>query len=98
VFSPNPLIGFLSGATDMATKLADGTLAPDRAAVAPQLIIGLRIDAALSLLFAVILWIVIIDMLRMSLRLRAGKPVLPLSESKYIRTQLQPGMAASGHA
>ncbi len=98
VFSPNPQIGFLSGAANMAAGLADGALSPEQAAVAPQLIIGQRIDAALAMLFAIILWIVIIDMLRMSLRLRAGKPVLPLSESKYIRTQLQPGMVPSGHA
>src|SRR6185369_13910290 len=33
VFSPNPGVGFLSGAADMAAKLAAGTLPPDRAAV-----------------------------------------------------------------
>jgi carbon starvation protein len=82
----------------MAAKLAEGTLSPEQAAVAPQLIIGQRIDAALALLFAIILWVVIIDMLRMSFRLRAGKSVLPLSESHYVKTQLQPTMVAAGHA
>jgi len=33
--------------------------------------------------------------LRMSLRMRSGKAVLPLSESKYIRTQLDPAMVVS---
>jgi len=96
VFSPNPAIGFLSGAASMAEKLAAGTLSPERALVAPQLIIGQRIDAALAFLFAVILWIVIVDMLRMSLRMRSGKPVLPLSESKYVRTQLDESMISTG--
>jgi carbon starvation protein len=96
VFSSNPTIGFLSGAASMAKNLADGTLSPERAAVAPQLIIGQRIDAALAFLFAVILWIVIVDMLRMSLRMRSGKPVLPLSESKYVRTQLDESMVSAG--
>jgi carbon starvation protein len=96
VFSPNPAIGFLSGAASMAAKLAAGTLSPERAAVAPQLIIGQRIDAALAFLFAVILWVVIVDMLRMSMRMRSGKPVLPLSESKYIRTQLDENMISTG--
>jgi len=96
VFSPNPAIGFLSGAASMAEKLAAGTLSPERAAVAPQLIIGQRIDAVLALLFAVILWVVIVDMLRMSTRMRSGKPVLPLSESKYIRTQLDESMISTG--
>ena len=97
VFSANPAIGFLSGAATMAEKLAAGTLPPDRAAVAPQLIIGQQIDAALALFFAIVLWIVIIDMLRMSLRLRSGKSVLPLSESKYIKTQLDPNLVTSSH-
>ena len=96
VFSPNPAIGFLSGAASMAEKLAAGTLSPERAAVAPQLIIGQRIDAVLAFLFAVILWVVIVDMLRMSMRMRSGKPVLPLSESKYIRTQLDESMISTG--
>jgi carbon starvation protein len=96
VFSPNPAIGFLSGAASMAEKLAAGTLSPERAAVAPQLIIGQRIDAALAFLFAVILWVVIVEMLRMSMRMRSGKPVLPLSESKYIRTQLDESMISAG--
>ena len=47
--------------------------------------------------FAIVLWIVIIDMLRMSLRLRSGKSVLPLSESKYVKTQLDPNLVASSH-
>ena len=97
VFSSNPAIGFLSGAANMAEMLAAGTLPPDRAAVAPQLIIGQQIDAALDLFFAIVLWIVIIDMLRMTLRLRSGKSVLPLSESNYVKTQLDPNLVTSSH-
>ncbi|HEX4984834.1 MAG TPA: carbon starvation CstA family protein [Burkholderiales bacterium] len=97
VFSPNPAIGFLSGAASLAEKLAAGTLPPERAAVAPQLIVGQQIDAALALFFAVVLWIVIIDMLRMSLRMRAGKPVPPLSEAGYVRTTLDPDLVAVSH-
>jgi len=84
VFSSLPQIGFLAGANDMAAKLAAGTLTPEVAAVAPQLIIGLRIDAVLTILFATMLWIVILDMLRVSYRFLKGKPVLPLSESAYV--------------
>ncbi len=84
VFSSVPQIGFLAGANDMAAKLAAGTLTPEVAAVAPQLIIGQRIDAVLTILFATMLWIVILDMLRVSYRFIQGKPVLPLSESAYV--------------
>jgi carbon starvation protein len=57
-------------------------------ASAPALILGQRIDAVLALLFAVILWVVILDMLRMSTRFLNGKPVNPLSESPHTQTQL----------
>jgi carbon starvation protein len=77
--------------------LAAGTLPPERAAVAPQLIIGQQIDAALALFFAIVLWVVILDMIRMSVRMRSGKAVLPLSEARYIRTQLDPRMLTSAH-
>ncbi len=90
VLSSNPAIGFLSGAAQMQQQLLAGTLSPERAAVAPQLIIGQQIDAALALFFALVLWVVIIEMLRMSLRLRSGKSVLPLSESAYVQTRLEP--------
>jgi carbon starvation protein len=99
VFSPNPAIGFLAGAGDLAAKLAAGTLPAERAASAPQLILGQRIDAALALLFATLLWIVIVDMLRVSLRFVKGQSVLPLTESGYIKTQLDAAMVTgSSHA
>jgi len=41
------------------------------------------------------LWVVIVDMLRMTLRMRSGKSVLPLSESGYIRTNPQLATGAS---
>jgi carbon starvation protein len=95
VFSPNPGIGFLAGASDMAAKLAAGTLPPDRIASAPPLILGQRIDAALALLFAALLWVVIIDMLRVSFHFVKGQAVLPLAESQYVKTQLDSGMLTS---
>src|SRR4029077_13025006 len=50
VSSPTPAIGCLAGASGLAPKLAAGSLSAERAASAPQLILGQRIDAALSLL------------------------------------------------
>jgi carbon starvation protein len=88
VFHPNPAIGFLAGANDLAAKLAAGVLPPEKAAVAPQLIFGQRIDAALAILFAVVLWVVILEMLRMAWRRQKGGAVLPLSESEYRPTRL----------
>jgi carbon starvation protein len=98
VFSPNPGIGFLAAANDLSAQLAAGTLPPERVGSAPQLILGQRIDAALALLFATLLWVVIIDMLRVSFRFVRGRPVLPLAESRYIATQLEVGIATTSRA
>jgi carbon starvation protein len=93
VFSPNPGIGFLAAANDLSAQLAAGTLPPERVASAPQLILGQRIDAALALLFATLLWVVIIDMLRVSFRFVRGHSVLPLAESGYVVTRLEVSIA-----
>ncbi|HZP86458.1 MAG TPA: carbon starvation CstA family protein [Burkholderiales bacterium] len=95
VFSPNPDIGFWSGANVLVAKLAAGTVPADKIGETWAQVVAFRIDAALALLFALLLWVVIIDMLRVSLRFTAGKPVLPLSESKYQPTQLAAGAKLS---
>ncbi|MEQ1881320.1 MAG: carbon starvation CstA family protein [Burkholderiales bacterium] len=96
VFSPNPEIGFWSGANALAAKINEGVIPVEKAGEAWSQVIAFRIDAALALFFAIVLWVVIADMLRMSLRMRAGRPVPPLSESQYVKTQLAPGMAGAG--
>jgi carbon starvation protein len=95
VFSPNPGIGFLAAANDLSAQLAAGTLSPERLASAPQLILGQRIDAVLALLFATLLWVVIIDMLRVTFRFVRGRPVLPLAESGYVVTRLEMNLVST---
>jgi carbon starvation protein len=96
VFSPNPEMGFWSGANALAAKIAEGAIPAEKIAETWSQVIALRIDAALALFFAIVLWVVIFDMLRMTLRLRAGKPVLPLSESGYVKSD--PRLLAGTHA
>ena len=79
----DPRVSFLKGANVLAEKLAAGTLTEAQAAVAPQLIFNQRLDAALTVFFVLILWIVIFDMLRTCYRVVNGKPVLPSSEAPY---------------
>lgn len=83
IFSDDVRVGFLAAANDMATKLATGVLSPEKAAVAPQLIFNQQLDAYLTMFFVVVLWVVIIDMLRVTYRYLAGKPLLPLTESPH---------------
>ncbi len=80
VFSADIRVGFLAAADDMAAKLYSGLLPPEKAAVAPQLIFNQHLDAYLTLFFVAVLWVVIIDMLRLCMRYLSGKRVLKLSE------------------
>lgn len=87
LFSLDPKIGFLAGASDLAEKLAAGALAMDKATVAGKLMVNLRIDAALTALFLLVLWIVILDMLSIAWRAYRGEPLASAAEAPYQRTQ-----------
>ena len=96
VMSPNPKLGFFSGASDMAMKLAAGVLPPDRAAVASRLIFNQRLDGWLTVLFTAILWFVILDMCRVCARKLRKLPVSQSSEAPYQPTRLEDIQVAAG--
>jgi carbon starvation protein len=81
-------IGFFAAANDLTDKLAAGVLPPAKAAIAPQLIFNLHLDAWLTLFFVSLLWLIFFDMLRICLRYLSGKPVLPLTESPHSPSRL----------
>lgn len=83
LFSDDVRIGFLAGANDLAARLAAGTLTETQAAVAPDLIFNQRLDAVLTAFLVTVMWVVILDMLRISLRVIHGRTVLPSSEVPY---------------
>jgi carbon starvation protein len=81
-------IGFFAAANDLTDKLAAGVLPPAKAAVAPQLIFNLHLDAWLTLFFVSLLWLIVVDMLCVCVRYLSGKPVLPLTESPHSPSRL----------
>ena len=93
ITSPDIRIGFLAAANDLASKLAAGALPPEKAAVAPTLIFNQRLDAVLTLFFACLLWVIVLDMLRVCARHLGGKPVPPLSEVPHHPTQMEEAWA-----
>jgi carbon starvation protein len=58
-------------------------LPPEKAAVASQLIFNQRLDAWLTLFFQAVVWFVILDMARVSIRYLRGLPVSSSSEAPY---------------
>jgi carbon starvation protein len=83
LFSPELRIGFLSHAQDLTTKLAAGTLPPNIATTAQQLIFNDYLAAALTGFFLITTWILVLDTLRISYRIITGKPHPPLSEAPH---------------
>jgi len=88
IASADTRIGFFSAANDLTDKLAAGVLPPAKAAIAPQLIFNLHLDAWLTLFFVSLLWLIVFDMLRVCVRYLSGKPVLPLTESPHSPSRL----------
>jgi carbon starvation protein len=88
IFSQDIRVGFFAAANDLAQKLSTGVLPPEKATVAPQLIFNQQLDAWLTLFFVSMLWVVVLDMVRMSWRSLAGLPVNPQSEAAYVATKL----------
>ncbi|MGH9847946.1 MAG: carbon starvation CstA family protein, partial [Blastocatellia bacterium] len=88
ITSTDVRIGFFAAAGDLSDRLASGLLAPEKAAIAPQLIFNLHLDAWLTLFFVGLLWLIVLDMLRVSYRHLAGQSVPPLSEAPHVPSRL----------
>ncbi len=88
IFSDDIRVGFFSAANDLSSKLASGLLPAEKAAVAPQLIFNQHLDAYLTIFFVLVLWIVVVDMLRVCWRVLNAKSVLPTSEVAYVASQI----------
>ncbi len=88
ISSTDVRIGFFAAADNLAEKLSLGKLPPEKAAIAPKLILNMQIDGALTIFFLAVLWIVIFEMARISWRKTIGLPVPPVSESPHIPSRL----------
>jgi len=86
--SADPRVGFFAAANDLQAKLDAGLLSSEKAAVAPQLIFNQQLDAYLAMLFVVLLYLVVADMLRLTYRHWRGLAVLPSTEAPYQASQL----------
>lgn len=89
IFSEDLRVGFFAAANNLSMQLEAGTLSAEKAAVAPQLIFNQHLDAYLTVFFVVVLWVVVFDMLKLSIRYLQGKQVLPSTETAYVKTALE---------
>jgi carbon starvation protein len=96
ITSPDVRIGLFAAADDLARKLAMGTLTPERAAVAPQLIFNQRLDGWITVALTALLWLVILDMGRVCVRRLRGQPLRSSSEAPRQMTRLQGAAVQAG--
>jgi carbon starvation protein len=87
LFSPEPRIGFLSHARDLAARLAGGGMPPEKAAQVPQLIFNDRLDAVLTAFFLITTWVLVLETLRVCLAAWRGGRCPPFTETDYVPSQ-----------
>ncbi len=64
VFSEDTRVGFLAAAKFMTEKVNSGMLTDEKISIMNQLIFNLRFDAVITVLLTIVLWLVIVDVLK----------------------------------
>lgn len=91
IFSADVRIGFISAAKNMQEQLAAGVLSPLKSNIAQQLILNFYVDATLTFIFLILVWVVLLDTLRIWWRYLTGKKLSPSNETlKISRISLNP--------
>jgi carbon starvation protein len=97
VFDANPRIGFLSGANELAAQIASGMIPAAKIAETQRLIFNSRLDAAVTLVLALMILLMIVEAL-IQWRVILGRPrETVLHESPYVRTQWAESYSGAAH-
>ena len=88
IFSDVPRIGFLAHAADLKQRLDAGTLGAEVAAQVPRLVFNDHLNTALTVLFLVLTWVLVLDTARVCVRHLRGQPTPPFTEEPYVASVL----------
>jgi carbon starvation protein len=97
VFDVNPRIGFLSGANELAAQIASGLIPAAKIAETQRLIFNLRLDAAVTMVLALMILLMIIEAVTQWYVILSRRREIVLHESPYVRTQWAPGYSGAAH-
>ena len=78
ILSPNPALGFLAQADKLGVALAGGAVAADKIAATERQIFNLRLDAAVTALFMVLVVLILVEAVRAWYRVLRGPASAPL--------------------
>jgi carbon starvation protein len=91
IFHPNPRIGFLAAANEMAAKLAAGTIPAAQVAETGRLIFNQRLDAAVTAALALMVLVLLVEALHEWYRILARRTAVVLHEAPYVVTRWAEG-------
>ena len=97
ILSPNPRIGFLSGANDLAAQIASGIVPVARVAETHRLMFNLRLDAIVTSILVVMILLLIIEALVQWYGILSRRREAVLHESPYVPTRWPKDFAGAGH-
>ncbi len=90
VFSPVPAVGFLAQASALESALDAGKIAAARAGDTRTLIFNNRLDAAVTLIFMIMVVVVLLDSIRVWAGIIRGGREARIDETPFVATQLRP--------
>jgi carbon starvation protein len=91
IFSPEPRLGFLAQARELAGQLAAGAVPAEEVARTQQIIFNNRLDAAVTALLAGLVIVLLVEAAREWHRVLTGRKPAEVHEAPYVRTQLAEG-------
>jgi carbon starvation protein len=91
IFSPDPRLGFLSAASQMAASIATNSIPASKVPDTLRLIFNQRLDAAITAVLAVMVMALVANALYVWLRILSRAQQPQLRESPYVRTQWAEG-------
>src|SRR5215469_8096356 len=95
ILSPNPRIGFLSGANELAAEISSGTVAAARVGETHRLMFNLRLDAAVTFILALMILLLVIEALVQWYGILSRREAV-LHESPYVRTRWAKDISGAG--
>jgi carbon starvation protein len=89
IFSPLPRVGFLAAADAMAARVAAGQVPADKLAETQTLIFNNRLDAAVCLVFVLMVAVIVIDSVRVWWGILKGTREARSYETPFVASQLK---------
>jgi len=97
IFDPSSRLGFLANAKDLARQITEGKIAAANIAGTQRLIFNLRLDAAVTAIFALMVLVLVVEAIFQWYSILSRRRESVLHESPYIATRWAPNFSGAGH-